>query len=838
MNTILYYLREYSAATGPQELLLDMAVKGTAILLAAGVLVLLLRRKSASVRAAVWALALASVLLLPVLSTFMPRWQARILPERSMSAHLDSMPVEQRESVQTLPEYEGEEYVLAAAPDLSPGSRIDSGGSEGDTASHDPAELSGNPPTGGGIQLWEWVYIGWLLGAACTLFPSLAGLICLGIRSRHGTMVAKGRMTKIMRQAITDLGIIRPVCLLEWNGKKGLTMPTTWGLYHPVVMMPSEANQWPEDRIRVALMHELAHVKRGDWALQILVRLACAAYWYNPLIWIASRSVRIASEEACDNVVLQAGQSGPVYATHLLDIVKTMCVQRHTALMTVPMARVNTVERRIRAILDTSRRRREVPRCVAISATILMVMVLIPLVSLHATTRTALAPGTTETISGGTNIMIVTNSMIITVENTALQDVSENQSETGLDEKITELKKRYDNLHFAGQKMRDVFQTRVPEKVEPLSTQYVRLVADSDGMTFQGKPVTWESLPGQLAQSNNRSNTVFECARTMGLNDDSGYITVLGTCVTLGHTYGFARIDDIGRQPLGSLGTVACEGPFTLNQQIPLALSAGTAEKAGVVTARTIVFTRDSDTIIKGTLTLDILSAPRTKWLITVALYDKAGKEIDHALTSVMNSGMIYGVPVVLSRDGELLFGLGAGMDAVQSFRISIQETDIPPVQVAIKSILLLKSATGSRVLSSPNLVCQTGKKAEVRVGGEETVPGAMVTTGITLKMTPEYTRPVLKLRGTLILAELSGVSTTNAVQRGAVQWHNTKANTTDFDIRVKNQEQIYSIGPVPYSETEELYIQMSARIVSGEEHMAEDLGGTEGEAGRAGEGQ
>ena len=62
-----------------------------------------------------------------------------------------------------------------------------------------------------------------------------------------------------------------------------LAVPVSWGLRRPVVLLPAAARRWDAERRRVVLRHELAHVRRGDYAGHLLIELACALHWPNPL---------------------------------------------------------------------------------------------------------------------------------------------------------------------------------------------------------------------------------------------------------------------------------------------------------------------------------------------------------------------------------------------------------------------------------------------------------------------------------------------------------------------------------------------------------------------------
>src|SRR3546814_1043120 len=61
-------------------------------------------------------------------------------------------------------------------------------------------------------------------------------------------------------------------------------------------------------------LHELAHVARLDWAKLLGARVACAVFWFNPLVWMPARESHQLREEAADDAVLMADIDGPDYA--------------------------------------------------------------------------------------------------------------------------------------------------------------------------------------------------------------------------------------------------------------------------------------------------------------------------------------------------------------------------------------------------------------------------------------------------------------------------------------------------------------------------------------------
>ncbi|MBA3342966.1 MAG: HEAT repeat domain-containing protein [Gemmatimonadaceae bacterium] len=128
-------------------------------------------------------------------------------------------------------------------------------------------------------------------------------------------------------------------------------MPFACGLFQPTIVLPAECDAWSPDRRRAVLLHELAHVRRHDLVGHTLGRIACALYWFHPLVWTAAKQLRSESERACDDLALACGARASDYAEHLLDIVTS--VRRDTTpAVALAMARRKEFEGRMLAILD------------------------------------------------------------------------------------------------------------------------------------------------------------------------------------------------------------------------------------------------------------------------------------------------------------------------------------------------------------------------------------------------------------------------------------------------------------------------------------------------------
>ncbi len=130
----------------------------------------------------------------------------------------------------------------------------------------------------------------------------------------------------------------------------------TWGILRPTILLPSPLwHAWTTEQRQIVLLHELAHIKRLDVLYQAFSRLVCSLYWFHPLVWHGHRQMRLSREQACDDYVLTHGVSSSVYAQHLLNVARQS--RTPPTLIAVAMAQQSGLERRIRAILNSSRSR-------------------------------------------------------------------------------------------------------------------------------------------------------------------------------------------------------------------------------------------------------------------------------------------------------------------------------------------------------------------------------------------------------------------------------------------------------------------------------------------------
>jgi TonB family protein len=201
------------------------------------------------------------------------------------------------------------------------------------------------PVTPGGLVTFVW-----LLGAAIGLMRLGTGLWGLARVSARAEAVDDPRWLMHRDAVASELGVSPPVLLVA--DSVGVC---TWGTLRPRVLVPADAIAWSDERIRAVLGHELSHVRRRDWIVQMAAEALRAIFWFNPLPQLACRRLRDESERACDDAVLRAGVHVDAYAVHLLEIAR---LSRGAALAaSMSMARSSTLEGRIAAMLNPNRDR-------------------------------------------------------------------------------------------------------------------------------------------------------------------------------------------------------------------------------------------------------------------------------------------------------------------------------------------------------------------------------------------------------------------------------------------------------------------------------------------------
>jgi beta-lactamase regulating signal transducer with metallopeptidase domain/HEAT repeat protein len=313
------------------QTLILFVVRATALLLAGAAVAALLRRSQAGARHLVWLVTLAGLLALP-LSLRLTPLRLPILPPALAPA---SPALGRAVQAPRAPRIEVERVAAPRAAAAPPPAAAP-------VATRSLADVL--PPALLGI---------WLAVALTLLAWQAAGALAARRLVRSAGELDDERWRGPLFEVSDRLDVAEPPRLVVSDRVR---VPFAFGLLRPAIVLPAAAEDWSDERLRLVLVHEIAHVSRRDLVAHALARVACALYWFHPLVWVAARKLRAESERACDDFVLACGARASDYAGLLLDVVATV---RHslTPATAMPMGRRRELEGRVLAILDPALRR-------------------------------------------------------------------------------------------------------------------------------------------------------------------------------------------------------------------------------------------------------------------------------------------------------------------------------------------------------------------------------------------------------------------------------------------------------------------------------------------------
>jgi TonB family protein len=334
-------------------IVLDSVLKISILMVATLALVACLRRRSAALRHWVLTAALVFASFLPLLAFIAPGWHV---------TRAGSWTVLSTGAV--LPAPVAREASSIAEPQVAT-----------------PVPAASVPAAPRQLNLGSLLVNAWLTGMLLTLALLIIGGVRLTRLATRATPVDDGRWLAIADEIAHRYGLRRRVRLLQSDHAALLA---TWGLFRPKIILPAAAREWTTERARIVLGHELAHIRRSDWAWQIMAEVLRSVYWFNPLMWMTCRRLRRESEQAADDHVLSLDIERTDYAAHLLALAREVGNGPRAWLPTQAMAHTSSLERRVSAMLNDRLDRRPLTLRTRITAGVVLGALAIALAGFNA----------------------------------------------------------------------------------------------------------------------------------------------------------------------------------------------------------------------------------------------------------------------------------------------------------------------------------------------------------------------------------------------------------------------------------------------------------------------
>jgi len=287
---------------------LAMLIQSSILILVLFVIDSLLRKRIRAVfRYCIWLLVCVKLILPPTLSlpTGIGYWCGDYWPANPTSTEVPSLPpVQYTEGLPT-----GYSVMPSEPPEVQPI----------EAAAEPPAPaISVVVPASPSVNWEAGIFLGWFVGVLV-----LAVLLMQRAWFVRGLIAqsqpAEGKLTDIVSDCCHQLGIGKKIDL---RISQSAQSPAACGLLKPKVLLPSSLlARLSSDKLRTALLHELAHIKRGDLWVNFGQTVLQIIYFYNPLLWLTNAMVRRVREQAVDEMVLaHLGDEAKNYSSTLVDI--------------------------------------------------------------------------------------------------------------------------------------------------------------------------------------------------------------------------------------------------------------------------------------------------------------------------------------------------------------------------------------------------------------------------------------------------------------------------------------------------------------------------------------
>jgi beta-lactamase regulating signal transducer with metallopeptidase domain len=173
------------------------------------------------------------------------------------------------------------------------------------------------------LQQWinrhmHWITGAWMLGAFCFALRFFGSLWYLQRLRKEGCELLPMRWQQKGNEILELLEISRPVCLLS---STRVQMPLMLGYFKPLVLIPaSMLSQFPPEQIEAILAHEIAHIYRRDYLVNLLQSWLEIIFFFHPALWWMSTVVRDEREKCCDDLAVRISGDSLVYAKALASV--------------------------------------------------------------------------------------------------------------------------------------------------------------------------------------------------------------------------------------------------------------------------------------------------------------------------------------------------------------------------------------------------------------------------------------------------------------------------------------------------------------------------------------
>jgi len=217
-----------------------------------------------------------------------------------------------------------------------------------------PVENTMLLPTTQSISWWQIAAIVWIIGIVTFLAYHVIKHYCfIKMVRRWSNSITDGQFFSILQSLQIEMGVSKQISL---HLCPCIGSPMMIGFIKPCILLPH--TNLDKDELYFILKHELVHLKRKDLCYKVLVLIATAIHWFNPIVYLMAKAIDILCEISCDAETVQntSVDMRQHYSETIIGVVKYQSKMK-TALSTNFYGGKKGMKKRIFSIMDMGKKR-------------------------------------------------------------------------------------------------------------------------------------------------------------------------------------------------------------------------------------------------------------------------------------------------------------------------------------------------------------------------------------------------------------------------------------------------------------------------------------------------
>jgi beta-lactamase regulating signal transducer with metallopeptidase domain/transcriptional regulator NrdR family protein len=244
----------------------------------------------------------------------------------------------------------------------------------------------------------QYIFLIWFLGMLIYSSKLLFGLLFIKRLRKTGILISDRFLLQKFQQLKKSMGIKKSVKIAT---SIKAAVPMVIGYLKPIIIIPSNiVTTLPFDQLELILAHELAHIKRADYLVNIIQSVLEAVFFFHPGVWFISGTIRKEREHCCDDIAINRCEQSINYAKALYNVQNLQLADPYPAVALINNK--NQLITRIKRITMKTTKQSRISEKIIVPVIILMGIFMLSVAAKNIPEKQVLAPSTEnlETISG------------------------------------------------------------------------------------------------------------------------------------------------------------------------------------------------------------------------------------------------------------------------------------------------------------------------------------------------------------------------------------------------------------------------------------------------------